>query len=82
MDEVTRLCQTAAGYPKNLTRGDISPFILESFFDRLTRRQDQLFQKEDELAALDFLDLHEGAKGKEDTASGFREKARALKHNW
>lgn len=46
MDEVTRLLNDAKNYPRNLARGNTTDHFLESYFERINERQDDLFAPE------------------------------------
>ena len=70
MDKISLLCRTASSYPSNLVdHSNIHQHVLDSYLQRLDQRQDLLFQKETETAALDFIDLREQAAGGTDNKS-------------
>lgn len=65
MDLINEVYETALEYPKNLIVYQNVPHsdILDSYFKRLNDEQTRLFQKESEVAALDFLDLDDHGRG-------------------
>lgn len=62
MNDFIRSCDAAASYPKNLISPGEYKHALQSYVDRLDQHGGRLFG-DDKKAALDFLDLDDGAIG-------------------
>ena len=62
MDQVLASCQRAVDYPQNLIRSNTYAFVAQSYFDKLTERQGELFHNP-EKAALDFWECDDTASG-------------------
>lgn len=62
MDQVIVSCNAAADYPKNLIQSNTYEFVLDSYFNQLNDRQDDLFHNGDR-AVLDLWDFGHSGKG-------------------
>ena len=62
MDQVLDSCNRAADYPQNLIRSNTYAFVAQSYSDKLTERQGELFHNP-EKAALDFWECDDSASG-------------------